>query len=101
MVKHEIKIPFSNGEELRNIIQKAYFEEGDRGKLLGRKNYIKITDDVNHAIFKGLNNITVKLTNEELIDGSMRFVVDEKVDEIRLYPISIYAIPDGEKYIFY
>jgi hypothetical protein len=101
MVKHEIKIPFHNGEELKTLIQKSYFEEGDRGKLLGRKNFIKINDDVNHAIFKGLNNITVKITNEDVIDGSMRFVVEEKSDEIRLYPISIYAIPDGEKYIFY
>jgi hypothetical protein len=101
MVKHEIKIPFHNGEELKTLIQKSYFEEGDRGKLLGKKNFIKINDDVNHAIFKGLNNITVKITNEDVIDGSMRFVVEEKSDEIRLYPISIYAIPDGEKYIFY
>ena len=101
MVKHEIKIPFSNGDELKQIIQKAYFEEGDRGKLLGRKNYIKVNDDVNHAIFKGLHNITVKLTNEELIDGSIRFLVEEKDNEIRLYPISIYAIQEEEKYIFY
>ncbi len=101
MVKHEIKIPFHNGEELKTLIQKSYFEEGDRGKLLGKKNFIKINDDVNHAIFKGLNNITVKITNEDVIDGSMRFVVEEKSDEIRLYPISIYALPDGEKYIFY
>ena len=101
MVKHEIKIPLHNGEELKTLIQKSYFEEGDRGKLLGKKNFIKINDDVNHAIFKGLNNITVKITNEDVIDGSMRFVVEEKSDEIRLYPISIYAIPDGEKYIFY
>jgi hypothetical protein len=100
MVKHEIKIPFHNREELKTLIQKSYFEEGNQGKLLGRKNFIKI-DDVNHAIFKGLNNITVKITNEDVIDGSMRFVVEEKSDEIRLYPISIYAIPDGEKYIFY
>lgn len=101
MVKHEIKIPFHNGEELKTLIQKSYFEEGDQGKLLGRKNFIKINDDVNHAIFKGLNNITIKITNEDVIDGTMRFVVEEKSDEIRLYPISIYAIPDGEKYIFY
>jgi hypothetical protein len=101
MIKHEIKIPFHNGEELKTLIQKSYFEEGDRGKLLGKKNFIKINDDVNHAIFKGLNNITVKITNEDVIDGSMRFVVEEKSDEIRLYPISIYALPDGEKYIFY
>jgi hypothetical protein len=101
MIKHEIKIPFLNGEELRKVIEQSYFDEDNQGKLKGRKNYIEISDDVNQAIFKGLHNITVKLTNEELIDGSIRFVVDENESSIRLYPISIYAIKENEKYTFY
>jgi hypothetical protein len=101
MVKYEIKVNYLNTEELRDIIQKAYFNEGNNGKLFGKQNFLKINDDVNLEIFKGLNNITVKLTNDEIIDGTMRFLVTESNDEIRLYPVSIYALPEGEKYTFY
>jgi hypothetical protein len=45
--------------------------------------------------------VTVKITNEEVIDGTMRFVIDETENELRLYPISIYCIKEEEKYIFY
>jgi hypothetical protein len=103
MVKHEIKVEISNTEQLKTIIEKAYFEEGFAGKILGKSNYIVIdeSDDINHSIFKGLHNATVKVTNEEVIDGAMRFVIDEDSEEIRLYPISIYCIKEDDKYIFY
>lgn len=103
MVKHEIKVEISKPVELKNLIEKAYFEEGDRGKVLGKKNFLKITkeDDVNYTIFKDLNGATVKVTNSEIIDGTMRFMVEESEEDINLYPISIYAIVDNDKYIFY
>lgn len=103
MVKHEIKVEISKPMELKNLIEKAYFEEGDRGKVLGKKNFLKITkeDDVNYTIFKDLNGATVKVTNSEIIDGAMRFMVEESEEDINLYPISIYAIVDNDKYIFY
>lgn len=103
MIKHEIKVELKNSEDLKKIIEKAYFEEGQMGKIVGKKHFIKIeeSDDVNWTIFNGLNNVTVKITNEEVIDGSMRFVIDETENELRLYPISIYCIKEEEKYIFY
>ena len=104
MIKHEIKVEFSNSEALKNIIQKAYFEEGQMGKIMGKENYITVnesTDDVAYSIFKGLNSATAKITNEEVIDGTMRFMIDETSGEIRLYPISIYCIQEEERYIFY
>jgi hypothetical protein len=103
MVKHEIKIELEKSTELLNLIQKAYYEEGLHGKILGKDHYITIEkeDDVNWTIFSGLNNATVKISNSDVIDGNMRFVVDESNDEIRLYPISIYCIKEEEKYIFY
>jgi len=103
MVKHEIKVEISKSEELKNIIEKAYFEEGIMGKIIGKKHFIKIdeSDDINFTIFKGLNNATVKVTNEEIIDGSMRFIVDETEGDLRLYPVSIYCIREDNKYIFY
>lgn len=104
MIKHEIKVELSNSESLKSIIKKAYFEQGQMGKILGKNHYITVdesTDDVAYTIFKGLNSATVKVTNEEVIDGAMRFMVDEKSGEIRLYPISIYCIQEEDKYIFY
>ena len=103
MIKNEIKIDFSKTEELEALIQKAYFKEGTQGKICRKINFIKIpkSDDVNHAIFSDLNNVTVKIQNENIIDGSMRFVIDETNGDLRLYPISIYCIKENERYIFY
>lgn len=102
MVKHEIKVELKNSDSLKTIIEKSYFEEGNLGKILGKKNYLTIdeSDDVNYVIFKGLNNATVKITNE-IIDGSLRFLVDETQGDIRLYPISIYCLKEETKYSFY
>lgn len=103
MVKHEIKVEFNDTDTLKSLIEKSYFEEGFKGKILGKKHYLTIEDedDVNHTIFKGLNNATVKLVNES-VDGSIRVLVDETQGDIRLYPISIYCVKDeNEKYSFY
>ncbi len=101
MVKHEIKVELSDSTSIQEIIEKAYFEEGQMGKILGKKHYLTIdeSDEINYTIFKGLNNATVKITNE-IIDGSMRFIVDETEGDIRLYPISVYCVKE-QKYSFY
>jgi hypothetical protein len=104
MIKHEIRVEFSNSEALKSIIQKAYFDEGYMGKILGKDHYITVSetnDDIAYTIFKGLNSATTKITNEEVIDGAMRFMIHETQGEIRLYPISIYCIKEEDKYIFY
>lgn len=103
-MKHEIKVEFSNPKALKQIIEKAYFEEGNLGKIMGNENFIVVNeevDDISYTIFKGLNNATVKITNPEVIDGAMRFMIDETNDELRLYPISIYCVKEEERYIFY
>ena len=102
MIKHEIKVEFSNTEAIRSLIEKAYFEEGYMGKIMGKNHFIKVdeSNDVDHTIFKGLNSVTAKITNEA-IDGAMRFMIDETQGEIRLYPISIYCIKEEDRYIFY
>jgi hypothetical protein len=103
MVKHEIKVELEKTEELRSLIEKAYFTEGNQGKIIGKNHYLTIdkSDDINWIIFNGLNNATVKICNQNVIDGTMRFLVDESSGEIRLHPISIYAIKEEDKYIFY
>lgn len=102
MVKHEIKVDFNETETLTSLIEKTYFEEGLMGKIVSKKNFITIesTDEVNHELFKGLNNATIKMYNEA-VDGSIRFLVDESDGDIKLYPISIYCIKENERYSFY
>lgn len=103
MLKHEIKVELPNTESLKSIIEKSYFDNSN-GKINGNNNYILIDeskDDIAYTIFNGLNGSTVKIINDEIIDGSMRFMIDETHNEIRLYPISIYCIPENDKYIFY
>jgi hypothetical protein len=103
MIKHEIKVELDRPDELKSIIEKSYFGEGQMGKILGKNYFITIeeSDDINFTIFKGLNNATVKVSNCEVIDGNMRFIVDETEGNLRLYPISVYCIKEQEKYIFY
>ena len=104
-MKSEIKIEFSNQTELKRVIEKAYFEEGYLGKLLTNTNFVEVTqeiDDVFYTVIKGLNNATIKVTNNDLIDGSCRFIVDDTGDNPKIYPISMYCIvDDNKKYIFY
>jgi hypothetical protein len=102
MTKHEIKIELNKPEDLKTVIEKSYFEEGQIGKIIGKKHFLKIdeSDDINWTIFKGLHNATVKISNQEIIDGVMRFVVDEEEGDVKLYPISVYCIKE-DKYIFY
>jgi mevalonate kinase len=85
MVKHEIKLELNKTEEIKKIIELAYFKEGFGGKILGKKHFINITkdDDVNWTIFNGLHNTTVKITNDEVIDGTMRFVIDESENDLK------------------
>jgi hypothetical protein len=101
MIKHEIKVELSDSNTIQELIEKTYFEEGNHGKILGKKHYLTIEqeDDINYTIFKGLNNATVKIMND-IIDGNMRFIVDETNGDLRLYPISIYCIKE-ERYSFY
>lgn len=101
-MKYELRIEFKQTEELKSTIDQSYFENGNNGKLVGKKAHLTIQkEDPLFIVFKGLNNITAKLTNDDLIDGSMRCVVDENEDRIDLYPVNNYCIVDKEKYSFY
>ena len=104
-MKNEIKVEFGNKEILENLIKKSYFEGGQMGRLLGQKNFIQLTpqvDDVVYTVAKGLHNATIKLTNSELIDGTFRFIVEDVDDSVKLIPISKFCIVDeNQKYSFY
>lgn len=101
-MKHEIKVEFSDSKALQELIEKAYFEQGTKGKISGQNHFLKIeeSDEVLHTVFKGLNNATVKIINEDIVEGSMRFLIDETHNEIRIYAVSIFCIKE-DKYSFY
>lgn len=102
MIKHEIKLEFHNSESIKQIIQKSYFDGGTMGKIKDKTNYLTVDEsDANYLLLKGLDGATTKITNDEVVDGSMRFMIDETNGDIRLYPISIYCIKENDKYIFY
>lgn len=104
MVKYEIKVDLKQSTELRNLIEKSYFEDGFSGKIIGKKHFLEITkeDDVNWTIFKDLHNATCKVFCEDVIDGSLRFLIESgDSDIIKLYPISIYCIREEDRFIFY
>ena len=88
-MKYELKIEFKDNQQLEKVIQKSYFEDGTLGKLVGKKDFLTIdSEDPLAIIFKGLNNITVKITNDEMIEGTMRCIVDEQESQINLFPRS-------------
>ena len=103
MVKHEIKVEISNTEVLQNLIEKAYFEDGQMGRIMGKENFLPIdeSDDINYTIFKDLDGATAKVWNKDIIDGTMRFIVNHQGNDIKLTPVSIYCIKEEGKYIFY
>lgn len=100
-MRYEIKIEFNKIDELKRVIESSYFENNN-GKLIGQKDFIHIDlEDPLYIIFKGLNNLTVRLTNQEMIEGSLRCVVSENEKSIDLYPINNYCIIENKKYSFY
>lgn len=101
-MKYEMKIEFSDKTQLKQLIENCYFEE-NTGKLRNTENFLTIskTDPI-YIMFRGLSNMTVRITNSQMIDGCSRFVIDESdKDFIRLYPCSIYCIIEQGKYSFY
>lgn len=102
-MKNELKIEYTNTNKLQNLIEKAYFGKGQMGKLLGQENFIEVkeNDDIMFTILKGLDRETIKITNNDIIDGSARFIVEESEKDIKLFPISIYCVNEDENYSFY
>ena len=100
-MKYEMRIEYENKSELNEVINKSYFTDGNQGKLLTKDNLRIPNEDPVYIMLKGLNNMTVRVTNEDLIDGCSRFVVDEHADHINLIPCSNYCIIEDGKYSFY
>jgi len=102
-MKYEIKIEFADRKPLKQLIEKCYFDGENNGRLRNKDGHLVVSkSDHLYIMLKGLNNMTVRITNGGLIDGCSRFVIDE-TDEgcVRLYPCSIYCIVEHGKTSFY
>lgn len=97
-----MKIEFNDKKQLKGLIESCYFEE-NTGVLRNSDMFLTISkSDPTYIMFRGLNNMTVRITNAQMIDGCSRFVIDETNEEtVKLYPCSIYCIIDQGKYSFY
>jgi hypothetical protein len=103
MAKHEVKVELSNKDLILETIQKTYPKK-KQGKINGKDNFFEVgKDEENFSVFKGLGGSTVKISNQSIIDGTLRVMVEEKGENIKLYPISIYCVKDEEqgRFIFY
>jgi hypothetical protein len=100
-MKNELKIEFDNSDELKIFIQKAYFEQDDAGKLMGKHKLEIKKDDIIWTVLNGMNNLPIKILNNDIIDGSLKCIVDETNDIVSVIPASVYCIKEKGKYIFY
>ena len=101
-MKYEIKIDFTDESRLKEVVQNTYFGETGNGKILKNKDeFFFSIEDSNSIILKGLNNMTVRVINNNQIDGFLRCSVREEENGIYLTPCNIYCIIDNGKYSFY
>lgn len=103
MVKHEIKVEMKSTQALSELIERAYEIADGKGTIRGNRHALEVCPDVDaelHGILTGLHMSTVKVINNEIIEGNLRFMVFEEGEGITLTPISIYCLKE-EKYIFF
>lgn len=102
-MKQELRLEFNEDKVLQKVIEETYFKDGNLGKIKGNENYFNIdkNSDV-YDILNGLNNITVKFENVNLIEGIIRCLIKQENDTIKAYPVSIYCIRlENDLYSFY
>jgi hypothetical protein len=96
-MKNELKIDFKETQILKQLLQDSYNE----GVISNTNNKIVFEEDTpNYLLCKGLHNLTVRLWNDELIDGPLRCIIQEEESYISLYPCSIHYEIDNNKYSF-
>ncbi len=103
-MKFEMKVELEDRQALDNLIQGVYFDDLRNGKLSNKeKMALKVAkNDPLSILFRGLDNTIVRGYNNDLIEGTMRFVVNESGPEhIELIPCSVYCVIENDKYSFY
>lgn len=101
-MKYEIKIEYTKTKELKELIESSYILNSEIGNLSSNRPCLEISDiDPIYHFLKGLNNMTIRIFNEDIIDGTCRFVIDEQQNFINLHPCSIYCTVEDGRYSFY
>jgi hypothetical protein len=103
-MKSELKVEFGNSDMLKSLIEQAYYEQGQLGRLMGKKSILvnEQVDDVFFTIIKGLDVSTIKISNKELIEGTLRVLIEQTEDgSYNLSPVSSYCIGEHNMYSFY
>lgn len=96
-MKHELRFEFKDTKLLSSFIELCY-NDG----ILTDKNKKMTFDKTSHIynLCKGLSNLTVRIWNDEILDGTMRLIIDDTINEVSLYPCSIVYVMDNNKYSF-
>lgn len=103
MIEKEVKVEINNDDILSDLIQKAYFEKGQMGKLMGDDYCIESSQIKDSKIdyLKDLDGSIIKATNENIINGSIRLIVNSSKTGFQLKPVSIYCIEENDKYTLF
>jgi len=101
-MKFEMKVELADSHKLETVIKGIYFDDDRNGKLSNREKLsIKLDkEDPINIIFRGLHNTIVRIYNNDLIDGTLRCIVNES-ESIELIPCATYCIVEVDKYSFY
>ena len=96
------KIEFKNVNRLKTLIDTTYFKNG-LGKHTKTDEFIILTkDDEDYINFKNMDNMPIKIINDNIINGALKVMVCCNGDIIIITPISIYCIIDEDgRYDFY
>jgi hypothetical protein len=98
MLKYEMKVEISDQEKLNELIETSYTENG----RLTKKGTVTLNGEhENYSDFKNLDGNIVKLSNQDLIIGTLRCIVVENENSISLKPVSMYYVKQDGKYSFY
>lgn len=107
-MEENIKFEYTETNELISLIEKVYFGENNNGKLPENPSeHIKLDPkNLYYQILSGLN-YSIKIKNEDIIEGTMKFEMIEHDEGIDLIPSSKYCVKimdqkkKKEKYSFY
>jgi len=96
-MRHELKTEFKDTKTLLQFIKKCY----SNGVLIDKNQKMAFEKESHiNNMCKGLTNLTIRLWNDEIIDGTIRFIIEEYGEEVFLHPCSIIYEMENDKYSF-
>jgi hypothetical protein len=100
-MKYDIKYEIKDSKLLLSLIKNAY----KMGVLCDKNQHFTFDSQTElFAISIGLNNIFVRVQNENVIDGYLKTILieDKENNVVKLFPVSLYCDydADSKKYTF-